>query len=95
MNVTIVEGCIVCRQCECQAPDVFRVHERAHTAKVVQADPPMRREQAVIEAIKGCPVNVIRLKRDPKPVREQRMAEEACPASRSRLFEKRRAAAAG
>jgi ferredoxin len=93
MKVSIVEGCIVCRQCECQAPDVFRVFERAHTAKVVQVDPPMRREAAVIEAIKGCPVNVIRLQRDPKPVREQRLAEETCPASRPRLLAKRSSAA--
>lgn len=89
MKVSIVEGCIVCRQCECQAPDVFRVFERAHSAKVVQIDPPMLREKAVIEAIKGCPVNVIRLQRDPLPVRERRLAEERCPASRPRLLAKR------
>jgi len=70
MHVKIIEGCIVCRQCECQAPDVFEVPEGAHTARVIEAGPPQQREADVIRAVKGCPVHVIKLKRDPKEVRD-------------------------
>ena len=70
MNVRIVEGCIVCRQCECQAPDVFEVPEGAYTAQVVDASPSLSREADVIRAVKGCPVHVIKLHRDPKHVRD-------------------------
>ena len=70
MHVKIVDGCIVCRQCECQAPDVFEVPEGAHTARVIEAGPPQQREADVIRAVKGCPVHVIKLKRDPKEVRD-------------------------
>ena len=70
MNVRIVEGCIVCRQCECQAPDVFEVPEGAHTALVVEASPALSREEDVIRAVKGCPVHVIKLRRDPKRTRD-------------------------
>ncbi|MEE9294523.1 MAG: ferredoxin [Phycisphaerae bacterium] len=70
MHVRIVEGCIICRQCECQAPDVFVVEEKAHAARVHNSRPPQHREADVIRAVKGCPVHVIKLKRDPKRVRE-------------------------
>lgn len=70
MQVRIVEGCIVCRQCECQAPDVFDVPENAHAARVIEVNPERSREADVIRAIKGCPVYVIKLRRDPKPVRD-------------------------
>lgn len=70
MHVKIVEGCIVCRQCECQAPDVFEVPEGAHSARVIESGPPQQREADVIRAVKGCPVHVIKLKRDPKDVRD-------------------------
>ncbi len=70
MHVRIVEGCIICRQCECQAPDVFVVEEKAHTARVHSSSPHQDREADVIQAVKGCPVHVIKLKRDPKHVRE-------------------------
>lgn len=70
MHVRIVEGCIVCRQCECQAPDVFEVPEGAHSARVVEPSPQQAREEDVIRAVKGCPVHVIKLRRDPRNVRE-------------------------
>ncbi len=67
MHVKIIEGCIVCRQCECQAPDVFVIEEKAHSARVHQPHPNGDREADVIQAIKGCPVHVIKLKRDRVP----------------------------
>ncbi len=79
MNVRIVEGCIVCRQCECQAPDVFEVPEGAHTALVVEASPALTREADVIRAVKGCPVHVIKLRRDPKHVRDNAHLGETLP----------------
>lgn len=81
MRVRIVDGCIVCRQCECQAPDVFIVEEMAHTARVTDVAPAQHREADVIRAVKGCPVHVIKLQRDPKHVREARILQEAGPAS--------------
>jgi ferredoxin len=70
MRVRIIEGCIVCKQCECQAPDVFVVDEKSHSARVVEDSPTLDRELDVIAAVKGCPVHVIKLKRDPKTVRD-------------------------
>ena len=77
MRVRIVDGCIVCRQCECQAPDVFIVEEMAHSARVIDAAPAQLSEPDVIRAVKGCPVHVIKLQRDPKHVREARIRQEA------------------
>ena len=77
MRVKIVDGCIVCRQCECQAPDVFIVEEMAHSARVTDAAPAQHREADVIRAVKGCPVHVIKLQRDPKHVREAKLRQEA------------------
>lgn len=78
MHVKIIEGCIVCRQCECQAPDVFEVPEGAHSARVIEAAPSQQREADVIRAVKGCPVHVIKLKRDPKDVRDEAAAASMC-----------------
>lgn len=78
MHVKIVEGCIVCRQCECQAPDVFEVPEGGHTARVVEPSPRQVREADVIRAVKGCPVHVIKLRRDPRSVRESTNAADQC-----------------
>jgi ferredoxin len=63
MQVKIIEGCIVCRQCECQAPDVFLIPEKADTAVVLDSRPDASHEAEIIRAIKGCPVHVIRLRR--------------------------------
>ncbi len=71
MHVRIVDGCITCRQCECRAPDVFIVEERAHTATVLDARPSQVRESDIIQAIKDCPVHVIKLRRDPMHIRKQ------------------------
>ncbi len=64
MHVKIVEGCIICRACECMAPDVFVVEERAHAVRVLDPYPEPQQEADIIEAIKVCPVHVIKLKRD-------------------------------
>ncbi|MFH1416988.1 MAG: ferredoxin [Planctomycetota bacterium] len=70
MHVKIVEGCIICRACECMAPNVFVVEERAHAARVLDPHPNSTQEADIVEAIKVCPVHVIRLRRDPQEVQK-------------------------
>jgi ferredoxin len=61
-KVVIIDGCIICRTCEFTDPSTFIVKESELTAEVVNENVTDDRWPKIKEAIKLCPVNVIKLK---------------------------------
>lgn len=61
-KVVIIEGCIICRTCEFTAPDTFIVKEAELAAEVINDEITPEKWPVIKEAIKLCPVNVIKLK---------------------------------
>lgn len=61
-KVVIIEGCIICRTCEFTDPSSFIVKESELTAEVLNEEITPERWPLIKEAIKLCPVNVIKLK---------------------------------
>jgi ferredoxin len=66
-KVEIIEGCIICKTCEFTCPDVFEVEEKSLTAKVIDPHPPEDLLPRINEAIRNCPENVIKFKRQASP----------------------------
>ena len=62
-KVEIIPGCIICKTCEFTCPDVFEVEEKTLSAKVIDEHPPEHLLPQINEAIKNCPENVIKFKR--------------------------------
>lgn len=62
-KVWIAPGCITCGRCEFIAPEVFEVTDIAHVK--IQADL-IKHAEAIEQAIKTCPVQVIKLCTDDK-----------------------------
>jgi ferredoxin len=62
-KVVIVPGCTTCGRCEFIAPEVFEVTDIAHVKKDANVD---EHEAVIQEAIKTCPVQVIKYNCDDK-----------------------------
>lgn len=62
-KVFIIEGCIICKTCEFTDPSTFEVPESGLSARVLQEEVGADRWPAVREAIKLCPVHVIKAKK--------------------------------
>ncbi len=63
-KVWIEPGCIVCDACENEAPDVFQV--LADTC-IVRPAAPLDNTGSIVAAADGCPVDVIKYDKAPKP----------------------------
>lgn len=61
-KVVIIEGCIICRTCEFTDPSTFIVREQQLSAEVINDSVTTERWEKIKEAIKLCPVNVIKLR---------------------------------
>ncbi len=60
-KVTIEPGCTTCGLCAFIAPDVFEVTDISR----VKADAPLVREaENIMQAVRGCPVNVIAIQEE-------------------------------
>ena len=62
-KVIIEPGCITCGTCEFIAPDVFEVTDIARVKKNIQGQ---YDEKLIKEAVKQCPVSVIKYKKNIK-----------------------------
>ena len=58
-KVIIEPGCITCGVCEFLAPEVFEVTDISHVKKAVDLQ---KNKEAIKEAARACPVNVISYK---------------------------------
>lgn len=63
-KVWIEPGCIVCDACETEAPEVFWVQE---DTCIVRENAPLGDAAAIKAAAEGCPVDVIKFNKEPKP----------------------------
>jgi ferredoxin len=63
-KVWIEPGCIVCDACENEAPEVF--HVLADTC-IVRENAPLTDTASIIAGAEGCPVDVIKYEKAPKP----------------------------
>jgi ferredoxin len=61
-KIVIIEGCIICRTCEFTDPSSFIVKESTLSAEVINENITEDRLPVIKEAIRLCPVNVIKLK---------------------------------
>jgi len=62
-TVVIEPGCITCGACEFVAPEIFEVIDISQVKPDAQVS---AHEDAIEEAIRMCPVNVIRYSKDEK-----------------------------
>lgn len=58
-KVKIIPGCITCGTCEFIAPEIFEVLDIARVKKNIDI---AKYEKDIIEAVKACPVQVIKYK---------------------------------
>ncbi len=66
MRVWIDQGCIACRACEYECPDVFRVVGATSTVRIALDDDLAERYgERIATAAAGCPVEVIKLEEQP------------------------------
>ncbi len=66
MRVWIDQGCIGCRACEYECPEVFRVEGATSTVRCeLDDDMAARYGERIANAAGGCPVSVIKIEREP------------------------------
>ena len=69
-SVSIEAGCISCKLCQDIAPDVFRVDDDADCVVLADAAQHFQSQREDIEqAVRDCPVEVIKLERGAVPAR--------------------------
>ncbi len=56
-KVFIAPGCITCGRCEFIAPEIFEVLDIAHVKNGADI---IKHKEAILEAVKTCPVQVIK-----------------------------------
>lgn len=64
-RVTIVEGCILCGLCEDTCPEVFRIEPESAVVRPAAGRYLGSHALQVLQAVKECPVHVIKIKRSP------------------------------